>query len=329
MKKIICILLLVVMSFSFVSVYANDIEKQAKALYDLGLLKGTSAEFSMEALELDRYANRAEVCTTIVRMLGKEEKAHYQANLHPFSDVPAWAGNYVGWLYENYLVNGMSETYFGAQDYATVGQFSTMLLRVLGYDDAQGDFYYNSASEFACQNGIFSGASTSDSYLTRREMITLCYQALLQNIKNSARPLIRKLCEEGAVSETLAESTGIFKNKTISDFFADVEENLGTIDAKIKGDRIVITLNNEAEHYGLRIFMKEKGKGAVQEIGKGGAGYFTKGKIEYYGGSAGYVSELYIGGIDFSKSYEFIVLKTSSEGDIYFVSGKSAGVLFN
>ncbi len=327
MKKIICIALLLVISFNLISVGATDIEMQAKALYDLGLLKGTGDAFSIENLELERQATRAEVCTTIVRMLGKEEKAHYQANPHPFTDVPAWASDYVGWLYENYLVNGMTETYFGGNDIATTGQFATMLLRVLGYDDSKGDFNYASATEFAESNGIFIDIADGVDFLSRREMIKMCYQALGQNIKNSARPLIRKLCDELAVDAKLAEKVGVLKEKTIADFFPDVEENLGAIEAYKNGDHYVISLQNEAEHYGLRVFMREKNSGTLQQIGKGGVGYFTKGHIEYYGGSAGYVSELFVGGIDMTKAYEFIVLKTSSEGELYFVSGRSTGVV--
>ena len=132
MKKVLSLIMFLCLAFSaFTIASAETVEEKAKVLFDLGLLKGTQTEFSIESLELDRNATRAEICTTIVRMLGKEEKSHYQQNPHPFNDVPDWASDYVGWLYENYLVNGVSDTYFGAEDIATVQQFSTMLLMTL------------------------------------------------------------------------------------------------------------------------------------------------------------------------------------------------------
>ena len=52
--------------------------------------------------------------------------------------------------------------------------------------------------------------------------------------------------------------------------------------------------------------------------------YFEKGEISYPNGSAaGYISELYLYGLDMNKKYSFIVLKTTSEGDLYLSVGKS------
>ncbi len=301
-----------------------DTEKNAKTLYDLGLLKGTGTTFSVESLSLDRNATRAEICTTIVRMLGKEEKAHYQQNPHPFNDVPSWAGDYVGWLYENYLVNGVSAAYFGAQDIATVRQFSTMLLRVLGYDDTQGDFSYDGAVNFAQSLGLLDSETASHWELSRSDMINMSYNAMRMNIKNSARTLARKLCDEGAVDEALAKSSGILSAPSLSDSFPGVPENLGSITAIRNGNSINIHLTDMAEHYGIRIFMREGENGVMQEIKSSGSIYFQKGKISYPGGSAaGYISDLYIYGLDTGKKYSFIVVKTSSESELYLTTGKS------
>ena len=323
MKKVVSIFLGLVVLLSSMCAEAVSFASQAKALYDLGLLKGTGEAFSIEWLEADRCATRTEICITVVRMLGREEKAHYQANPHPFGDVPQWASDYIGWLYENYLVNGMGDTYFGAGETATMAQFATMLLRVLGYDDSVGDFSYENAVNFAKEKGLLPATAAADGALLRRDMIEMCYRALQTNINNSARPLIRKLCEEGAVSKLTAETSGILKKKTISDAFPDVPSTLGTISAKKTAEGITLKLDKEAENYGLRIFMMEENSSALHEIKQSGAVYFQKGKIEYYGGSAGYVSELNIYGLDKAKKYSFIVLKTSSEGELYLTIGKS------
>lgn len=305
---------------------AASIESEAEVLYELGLLKGTGDSFSAESLELGRNATRAEVCTTIVRMLGKEEKAHYQQNGHPFNDVPQWASDYVGWLYENYLVNGVGDTYFGAQDIATVQQFATMLLRVLGYDDSEGDFSFADSVSFAQQKQLLSGDAAMRYELSRSDMIDMCYRALSANLNNSKRTLIDKLCDEGAVDSDKAKNIGVFAETTLSDSFADLPETLGEISVYRSGNAYVIEFEDEAEHYGLRVFAKADGSGTIREIPlSSGNVYFEKGEISYRSGqAAGYVSELYVYGLDFSKKYSFIVIKTTSESANYMTTGKSA-----
>ena len=326
MKKALSLIMFFCLAFSaFTIASAETVEEKAKVLFDLGLLKGTQTEFSTESLELDRNATRAEICTTIVRMLGKEEKSHYQQNPHPFNDVPDWASEYVGWLYENYLVNGVSDTYFGAEDIATVQQFSTMLLRVLGYDDSQGDFSYVNSVAFSKSKALLDAEIASHYELSRSDMISMCYNALRLNIKNSNRTLARKLCDEGSLNESLAKELGVLDGVTLSDSFPEVEENLGNITVSQSQGQFTIHLSAPLEHYGVRIFIKENNSSAIQEIKSSGNVYFQKGNIEYINGSAaGYISELYVYGLDASKKYSFIVVKTTSEGELYYITGKSS-----
>lgn len=320
MKKIITTLTLVCMMLSCIpSVSAKTVEEEAEVLYNLGLLKGTGGGFSLESLQLDRNATRAEMCTTIVRMLGKEEKAQYQQNPHPFNDVPDWAAANIGWLYENSLVNGVSDLYFGAQDIATVKQFSAMLLRVLGYYDSDGDFSYEDAVNFAMSKGLLTSDIANYWELSRSHMITMCYRALSTNIKNSSRLLSRKLCDEGALNENLALQYGVLSTPTLSDSFASVPETVGKIAGmKYNGD-FVIRFDTPVEHYGVRVFMKELPSGAMRETS------FEKGEIRYRNGeAAGYISDLRVHGLDTSKNYSFIVLKTTSEDANYTILGKSS-----
>ncbi len=324
-NKIISVILIAIMCFVPYSVNADEITERARILYDLGLLKGTGEAFSRDSLELDRNATRAEMCTTVVRMLGKEQKAAYQQNSHPFFDVPSWASNNIGWLYENYLVNGESDTYFGAEDIATVQQFCTMLLRVLGYDDSAGDFYYNDAVNFAVKCGIADSSVKVKYELSRCDMFMMCYNALRVNINNSSRPLIKKLCDERAVSYEHAKRLGLLKTPELTEYFNDVPQTLGVISVKQKTSGVFcVTLNNAAEEYGLRVYVLPE-DGMLAEIPYSGNIYMKKGQIDYPGGSsAGYLKELYVYGLDTSKKYSFIVIKTSSEGELYHTIGKSA-----
>lgn len=325
-KAFVAMLTATAIFFSQSLAFAGESLEKAKALYSLGIIKGTGDTFSEESLNLDRNATKAEACTTIVRLLGKEEKASYQQNSHPFNDVPLWASNNIGWLYENYLVNGTSDTYFGAQDIATVQQFSAMLLRVLGFSDTNGeDFSYDQATSFASNYGLIPANLTWQYELSRETMVIMCYNALKSNIKNSNRKLIKKLCDEGAVDSCVAESSGILKPPSLSDAFPDVEENLGDIRVQNKGNHFEIQFRNPAEEYGLRVFVLEDG-GVMKEIPLyGNDEYITKGEISYIGGGkAGYLSSLYVHGLDMWKPYSFIVIKTSSEGENYKTYGKSS-----
>lgn len=322
-KSILSIALIIAVCLSQITVFAGSTIDNAKVLYDMGLLKGSGSSFSEESLELTRNATRAEACTTIVRMLGKEAKANYQQNPHPFADVPQWASNNIGWLYENYLVNGVSDTYFGAGDIATVQQFATMLLRVLGFNDSEGDFSFNTAVDTAKNYGILNAAMANRYELSREDMINMCYNALILNIKNSNRKLIAKLCDEKAVNKQLAENNGLLKEPTLSDSFANIPENLGQITVINSGGHYRIKLATPAEEYGLRVYVKEDG-GLMKEIPYYGDEYMQKGKISYPGGSAaGYVSDITVYGLDTSKTYSFIVIKTTSEGEFYQIVGKS------
>lgn len=326
MKRYLAVLLALIMIFSALPCSAVNVIEKSTALYELGLLKGNGGEFDTTTLELNRHATRTEMCITIVRMLGKEEKALYQKNPHPFYDVPDWASDYIGWLYENFLVNGNTDTYFGAEENATIQQFSAMIMRVLGYSDKKGDFTYDLATEFAKKKGvILYGTSGSDDML-RSAMFDMCYNALTVNIKNSSRTLIEKLCEDYSVDSSVATRLNLLKEKTITESFAGLDETLGKITASVSGTRHLISFQRPVEHYGLRVYVMEKGTGIVKSVSLkvNDPVYMQKGEIKYNNyDPAGYVSELYVYGLDKTKKYEFLVIKTTSEGDSYLTVGKS------
>lgn len=325
MKKIIIPLTVLFLILLSTNVYAKTSLQKAEALYDLGIMKGTGGTFSEKSMEMDRNATRAEMCATVIRMLGKEEKANYQKNPHPFKDVPSWASNCIGWLYENYIVSGTSSTYFGANDIASVKQYSALLLRVLGFSEAKGDFKYNDAAKFAVNYGLITPQMANYYELSRETMIVMSYNALTSRIKNSNRTLIQKLIDEGAVNKTIAENIGMFDDtESLSNSFADVPEVLGDISVVVRGDKFRITFDDYVEGYGLRIFAKENGK-AMREINlTSGEVYYKKGEVTYLNnGAVGYLDTLVIYGLDVKKDYSFIVLKTSSESELYKTYGKS------
>jgi len=326
MKKLISLVVSIayLMSAAVVSFAGVEASYQVRMLFDLGFVKGTDNTLNEQSLELDRFANRVEQATMVIRLLGKEEKAAWQINSHPFGDVPVWASANIGWLYENYVVNGITDTYFGAEETATVKQFAAMLLRVLGYSDSDGDFYYDEAVSFALRVGLINEDIAYTGCLTRRNMFVMCSNALKSNMKNSRRKLINKLCDEGVVDNAIAQQYGLIKEFSVSDAFAGVPENLGNITVMTSYNWFKINFSNDIEEYGLRVFVRMLGNNEIREITGEGEVRLEKGQIRYPGGGrAGYISELSVIGLDTNEKYEFIVIKTSSEGTLYETTGKS------
>ena len=109
----------------------NTYWDQATLLNKLDLLRGTGSGFALE-----RGMTRAEAAAMLVRFLGEEKAALSQDWAHPFTDVPEWADRYVGWLYQNKLTKGTSDTKYSPSLYVTYWQYATFLSRACtGGDD--------------------------------------------------------------------------------------------------------------------------------------------------------------------------------------------------
>ena len=103
---------------------AADFTHCADRLYEMQLFYGTDAGY-----DLDRAPSRAEASAMLVRLLGKEAEAQNGKYTAPFTDVPAWAKPYVGWLYQNKLTFGVGGGKFGSNDKCDARMMSAFLLR--------------------------------------------------------------------------------------------------------------------------------------------------------------------------------------------------------
>ena len=135
MKKFI--LILITMILMTITAFANsdgvEYEDYALKLKEIGVFTGTNAGF-----ELDRAPTRIEAAVMFVRLLGAEQEAKGKKYIHPFTDVPRWASDYVGYLYHEKLSNGISSTAFGSTDKMPAKSYMTFILRALGYSDSTG-----------------------------------------------------------------------------------------------------------------------------------------------------------------------------------------------
>jgi len=200
MKRLLSVVLTVVMMLSMVPcAYAagsRDVsyeETLAADLKELGLFKGVSET----NFNLGRAPSRLEAIVMLVRVLGKEQEALNGTWKHPFTDVPKWANQYVGYAYENGLANGVTPTTFGTSD-SDAKTYLTFVLRALGYSDKNGeDFTWSSPYALASEVGILSDRVDLDNFW-RADVVLVSYAALPVTLKDSSQTLAEKLIAAGA-----------------------------------------------------------------------------------------------------------------------------------
>lgn len=184
---------------------ADDLTTQEKAdaLHELGLFSGQSNNGVID-YALEKQATRLEAAAMLIRLLGKDgkAKAQYQSGALecPFTDVRSWAKSTVSWLYEAGYVNGTNIAgLYKGDDYVDAQQFSALILRSLGYSEADGDFTWKTALDFAVQVGLIPTDKLEDwrSDFRRGQMVEMCYNALYLNVKDSSLTLLEKLTSDG------------------------------------------------------------------------------------------------------------------------------------
>ncbi|MGI6029720.1 MAG: hypothetical protein ACOX81_10010 [Candidatus Heteroscillospira sp.] len=189
MKKLLCLLLSfavlcsVTLPAMAVSAAAESpTEELACGLHALGLMKGISeSDDGTVELALEKPVSRLEALIMVIRLLGRDAEASAQEKSHPFVDVPSWADGYVSCAYGGGLVKGVSETRLDAASDISLNEFLALLLRTMGYSDAEnGDFAFSTALHFAVEKNIVPGRITPDSF-TRGAMADLVCAALFSD----------------------------------------------------------------------------------------------------------------------------------------------------
>jgi hypothetical protein len=233
--KIAIIVLVAAIGFCYVSakghydVKASSLEqqtKQADALLALGLFRGTDNGY-----ELEQSFTRAQGAIMLLRLLGLEERAvELKHNMSPFEDVPSshWASKQVTYAKELDLIRGVSDTEFDPERTMTGRQYVTLVLRALGYAEAEPD----NAAAIAVQAGMLAEeeasvlASESGDY-ARGLMVEISYRSLSIKLKNSGLTLIQKLVElDGTIPINAAIVSGLYTRTAPLDPMDRIEEAL-------------------------------------------------------------------------------------------------------
>ena len=153
----------------------------ARGLYLLGLAQGydtTGTNFGLA----DKMT-RVQTVVQVIRFLGVEAEVKAGSFTQPFSDVPAWAKNYVGYAYANNITKGVSATKFGTDDVTTEAQYLTFMLRAIGYSDANGDFTWSDPYAFSNKIGM-TPTDTKGIVFDRGDAFRFAWNALFATAKN-------------------------------------------------------------------------------------------------------------------------------------------------
>lgn len=238
-KTYFMFLFVIILMFTLQPAFADTLDYTDKAdkLNALGLFNGTAIGY-----ELERVPNRAEAAAMLIRLLGAEEEANKMNYSHPFTDVPSWADSIIGYMYEKGLTKGIGNNLYGSFNAASSKDFSTFMLRTLGYD---GDFNYNDALSFAAEKGILTSKELE--YLKtenfkRNEMVLLSYNTLKANLKNQSATLAELLSEQGVLKESDLFDAGISDRieETISNLNSSYDFTSNLIQTDVEKSKIQI-----------------------------------------------------------------------------------------
>ena len=170
----------------------------ADALYALGLVGGygKNADGSVN-FALGEKLTRAQAFVLVVRFVGAEKDATTSVQSHPFTDVPAWANPYIGYVYANGITKGVSETRFDPDTEVSEAAFLTIMLRVLGYNDGAGDFKWDDPYTLAQSVGIVDAKADT---FNRGGAFVICYRALTATVK-SGNSIAEQLIAKGVFTK--------------------------------------------------------------------------------------------------------------------------------
>lgn len=158
-------------------------EEKIDTLQSFGILQGNGV-----SLELDKPLNRAEGAAIYFRLMGLDEKSQIFKIENPnydteFTDIPSWTKDTINYLHAEQIVHGINLNSFGSSNIMSAEEFTTLILRGLGYDDIAEGFKWNESLEKALEIGLIGSYEKSyieDSMFTKEKMALITYNALFQ-----------------------------------------------------------------------------------------------------------------------------------------------------
>ncbi|MDX9888149.1 MAG: hypothetical protein RBS51_02670 [Anaerovoracaceae bacterium] len=198
----ILLLLMTTLSVSY-GAKAPQYLEEAEKLNVLSIFKGTDKGF-----QLDRPPTRIEAGIIFVRLVGGEEEALTNKYPHPFTDVPKWGQDYVGFLYKHKLTKGINESKFGSRKIVKSSEYMTMALRSIGYHDEGVDFKWRKSLDKALELELVDEEffqDLSNTQFLRDHVVKISYDLLKQPVKGSTATLAEKLVAYGTFTQEILD----------------------------------------------------------------------------------------------------------------------------
>ena len=218
MKKrllaMLCALLLMMGTIPAAAALEGEALRSADALATLGLVQGNGADYA-----LDTPATRAHAAVLLVRLAAAEEAAKNDLWISGFRDVPDWAYTPITYAAHQGWITGMTTLDFKPNNTITANAWCTMLLRMLGYSDKNGDFEVSDAAAFARRIGLIS--QNYEGTMTRGDVFRTMYDTLFFSYKDGSETVIERLVDRGVCSRSTANALGLLNTRLTAREVAD------------------------------------------------------------------------------------------------------------
>ena len=151
-----------------------------------------------------KVVTRSMAVKMIIDLLGKNQEAQNGDYTHPFIDISDDINKYLGYLYQNNIIYGITFNKFEENEICDVETYIIFVLKALNYsDEKNGDFTDDTAMDFAKQIGLISNTYEleNDDIFLGEDMLEISSRALTQVINGSDILLLTKLLNDKAVDE--------------------------------------------------------------------------------------------------------------------------------
>ena len=198
-----------------------DYNALAAALAELGLFRGTGTAYG-SGYDLEVAPTRVVGLVMFLRLIGEESAALAYTGDNPFTDTPAWCDRYVAYAYGMGYTKGVGGRTFAPDTILSAGEYTTFLLRALGYSDsgAQADFSWSDALAFAQRQGVINSLEyqmLGDGAFLRAQVAYLSLYGLSAPRKDG-----------GTLADHLVQQGGVDQGKLYSVLNSVALERLGS-----------------------------------------------------------------------------------------------------
>jgi hypothetical protein len=185
-----------------------DYNELADALKTMGLFRGSDTGYG-SGYDLEQVPTRIQGLIMFLRLIGEEQAALQSKADCPFTDVPDWCRPYVAYAWEKGYTKGMDSAakIFGTNIQIRATEFTTFLLRALGYSDsgASPEFTWNTAIDSAVDFGVLTNGERDmleNQPFLRAQVVYLSYFGLDAVYCGTEDTLCQRLIATGVVESS-------------------------------------------------------------------------------------------------------------------------------